>query len=50
MTEKVVVNDEAVTGSNKIFLRIFGTFERFVQNLRSTFIENVKKVKKNHPP
>jgi hypothetical protein len=43
MTQKVVTNDEEVTGS-KIFFYIFGTFERYVTNLRGTFAENVKKV------
>jgi hypothetical protein len=42
MTQKVVTNDEAVTGS-KIFFAIFGTFEVYVTNLRGTFVEIVKK-------
>jgi hypothetical protein len=47
MTQKVVTNDEAVTGSKKIF-SIFCTFGRYVTNLRGTFVENVKKVQ-NQP-
>jgi hypothetical protein len=35
MTQKVVANDEAVTGS-KIFFAIFCTFGRYVTNLRDT--------------
>jgi hypothetical protein len=27
------------------FFAIFGTFERYITNLRGTFVENVKKVK-----
>jgi hypothetical protein len=49
MTQKVVTNDEEVTGSNKIFFAIFGTFGRYVTNLRGTFVENVKKSKINPP-
>jgi hypothetical protein len=48
MTQKVVTNDEAVTGSKKIFFAIFGTFGRYITNLRDTFVENVKKVE-NQP-
>jgi hypothetical protein len=48
MTQKVVTNDEAVTGSNKFFFAIFGTFGRYITNLRGTFVENVKKVE-NQP-
>jgi hypothetical protein len=47
MTQKVVTNDEAVTGS-KHFFAIFGTFGRYITNLRGTFVENVKKVE-NQP-
>jgi hypothetical protein len=43
MTQKVVTNDEEVTGSKKIVLAIFGTFGRYVTNLRGTFVENVQK-------
>jgi hypothetical protein len=43
MTQKVVTNDEAVTGSKKNFVAIFCTFGRYVTNLRGTFVENVKK-------
>jgi hypothetical protein len=32
----------------KIFFGYFGTFERYVTNLRDTFVENVKKVQ-NQP-
>jgi hypothetical protein len=35
MTQKVVTNDEEVTGSKKIVLTIFGTFGRYVTNLVS---------------
>jgi hypothetical protein len=45
MTQQVMTNDEAVTGSKKIFFAIFGTFGRFVTNLRGTFVETVKKSK-----
>jgi hypothetical protein len=48
MTQKVVTNDEAVTGSKIFFVAIFGTFGRYITNLRGTFVENVKKVK-NQP-
>jgi hypothetical protein len=47
MTQKVMTNDEAVIGS-KIFFAIFGTFGRYITNLRDAFVENVKKVK-NQP-
>jgi hypothetical protein len=47
MTQKVMTNDEAVTGS-KICFAIFGTFGRYITNLRGTFVENVKKVE-NQP-
>jgi hypothetical protein len=43
MTQKVVTNDEAVTGSKKFVFAIFGTFEVYVTNLRGTFVEIVKK-------
>jgi hypothetical protein len=46
MTQKVMTNDEAVTGSKNFF---FGTFGRYVTNLRGTFVENVKKSKINPP-
>jgi hypothetical protein len=49
MPQKVVTNDEAVTGSKKIFFAIFGTFGRYVTNLRGTFVENVKKKVENQP-
>jgi hypothetical protein len=48
MTQKVVTNDEAVTGSKIFFVAIFGTFGRYITNLRGTFVENVKKVE-NQP-
>jgi hypothetical protein len=32
----------------KIFVSIFGTFGRYITNLRGTFVENVKKVE-NQP-
>jgi hypothetical protein len=48
MSQKVMTNDEAVTGSNKFCFAIFHTFGRYVTNLRGTFVENVKKVK-NQP-
>jgi hypothetical protein len=47
MTQKVMTNDEEVTGS-KIFFAIFGTFGRYVTKFRGTFVENVKKVQ-NQP-
>jgi hypothetical protein len=43
MTQKVVTNDEAVTGSNFFVVAIFGTFEMYVTNIRGTFVENLKK-------
>jgi hypothetical protein len=49
MIQKVVTNDEAVAGSKHFFLAIFGTFERYITNLRGTFVENVKKSKINPP-
>jgi hypothetical protein len=48
MTQKVVTNDEAVTGSQNFFFAIFGTFGRYITSLRGTFVENVKKVE-NQP-
>jgi hypothetical protein len=48
MAQKVVTNDEAVTGSKIFVLPIFGTFGRYITNLRGTFVENVKKVE-NQP-
>jgi hypothetical protein len=50
MTQKVVTNDEAVTGSKKFFFAIFGTFGRYITNLRGTFVENVKKSRKSTHP
>jgi hypothetical protein len=50
MTQKVVTNDEAVTGSTFFFVAIFGTFGRYVTNLRGTFVENVKKSPKSTHP
>jgi hypothetical protein len=44
----VVTNDEAVTWSKNVFA-IFGTFERYVINLRGTFGEIEKKSKINPP-
>jgi hypothetical protein len=38
MTQKVVTNDEADTGANNCFA-IFGTFGRYVTNLRGTFVQ-----------
>jgi hypothetical protein len=49
MTQKVVTNDETVTGSKKFFVAIFDTFEVYVSNLRGTFVEIVKKSKINPP-
>jgi hypothetical protein len=43
MTQKVMTNDEEVAGSNKFCIASFGTFGRYVTNLRGTFVENVKK-------
>jgi hypothetical protein len=49
MTQKVVTNDEAVTGSKNFFWLFSVLLEgRYVTNLRGTFVENVKKVK-NQP-
>jgi hypothetical protein len=49
MTQKVVTNDEAVTGSTKFVLLFSVLFEgTYVTNLRGTFVENVKKVQ-NQP-
>jgi hypothetical protein len=31
MNQKVLTNDQAVTGLNKLFVAIFGTFERYEQ-------------------
>jgi hypothetical protein len=50
MTQKVVTNDEEVTESKIFFLPIYGTFGRYVTNLRGTFVENVKKKSKINPP
>jgi hypothetical protein len=47
MTQKVVTNDEEVTGSKNF--AIFGTFGRYVTNLRGTFVENVKSPILTHP-
>jgi hypothetical protein len=49
MTKKVLTNDEAVTGSKNLFFLFFGTFGRYVTNLRGTYVENVKKSKINSP-
>jgi hypothetical protein len=39
-----------ITGSKKNFYAIFGTFGRYVTNLRGTFVKNVKKSPKaTHP-
>jgi hypothetical protein len=38
MTQNVLTNDEAVTGSKHFFAFIFVTFERYVTNLRGTFV------------
>jgi hypothetical protein len=46
MSQKVVTNDEEVTGP-KFFFAIFCTFGSYVTNLRDTFVENVKKSKIN---
>jgi hypothetical protein len=48
MTQKVVTNDAAVTGSIKFFFAIFGTFGRYITHLKGTSVENVKKVE-NQP-
>jgi hypothetical protein len=40
MTKKVMTNDKEVTGSK--FFAIFGTFGRYVTNLRGTFVKIVK--------
>jgi hypothetical protein len=49
MTQKVMTNDEAVTGAKHILLKL--TFKRETPNLTSTFDEKFKKVKKKfHPP
>jgi hypothetical protein len=45
-----MTNDEEVTGSNKFFFAILGTFGRYVTNLRGTFVKNVKKSKKSTRP
>jgi hypothetical protein len=50
MTQKVMTNDEAVTGSNIFVVAIFGTFGRYVTNLRGTFVENIKKSPKSTHP
>jgi S-adenosylmethionine hydrolase len=49
MTQKVVTNEDAVTGSKFFVVAIFDTFGRYVTNLRGTFVENVKKVKISPP-
>jgi hypothetical protein len=49
ITQKVVTNDEEVTGSTNFFA-ILGTFGRYATNLRGTSVENVKKNPKiTHP-
>jgi hypothetical protein len=50
MTQEVVTNDEAVTGSKKFCLLFSVLLEgTYVTNLRGTFVENVKKSKINPP-
>jgi hypothetical protein len=50
MTQNVVTNDEAVTGSQH-FIAIFGNIGSYETNLRGTFVDNVKKSPKStHPP
>jgi hypothetical protein len=48
MAKNLMTNDDAVTRSKR-FIAIFGTFERFVTNLRGTFVEKVKKSIINPP-
>jgi hypothetical protein len=44
-----MTNDVEVTGTKIcVFFAIFGTFGRYLTNLRGTFIENVKRVQ-NQP-
>jgi hypothetical protein len=50
MTQKVMTNNEMVTGSKNFFVAIFCTFGRYVTNLRGTFVENVKKSPKSTHP
>jgi hypothetical protein len=38
MTQNVLTNDEEVTGSKYFFSFIFVTFEKYVTNLRGTFV------------
>jgi hypothetical protein len=38
MTQNVLTNDEAVTWSKHFFRSIFLTFERYLTNLRGTFV------------
>jgi hypothetical protein len=38
MTQNVLTNDEAATGSKHFFSFIFVTFARYVTNLRGTFV------------
>jgi hypothetical protein len=38
MTKKVVTNDVEVTGSKKFFFAIFGTFGRYVTNVKKSKI------------
>jgi hypothetical protein len=45
-----VTNYEEVTVSKNLFVAIFGTFGRYVTNLRGTFVENVKKSPKSTHP
>jgi hypothetical protein len=45
LTQKVVTNDEEVTGSKKF---VFSTFGMYVTNLRGNFVENVKKVQNQY--
>jgi hypothetical protein len=50
MTQKVVTNDEAVTGSDFFVVAIFGTFRRYVTKLRGGFVQKCKKKFKINPP
>jgi hypothetical protein len=47
MTQKVVTMMKRSLGQ-KFFFAIFGTFGRYITNLKGTFVENVKKVE-NQP-
>jgi hypothetical protein len=50
MTQKVITNDEVVTGPHKMFVAIFDTSGKYTNNLRGNFVENVKKKSKINPP